>query len=130
MRILFFIVFWTWCLLQSFLGLCVYLYVCLFDRKKVGVRLGNGSLLVRSTRLSGGVSLGYFIFSTREYFDKHEQGHQIQSFMLGPLYLIVIGLPSIIWAGFFEGYRKKNNVSYYSFYTEKWADKCSGINRS
>lgn len=83
-------------------------------------------------RNSGGMSLSTHIFlpfgelSMSEYqenYIKHEYGHTIQSKYLGPLYLIVIGLPSLIWAGCFKNYRKKNNVSYYDFYTESWADK-------
>ena len=60
---------------------------------------------------------------------KHEYGHTLQSKILGPLYLFVIGLPSLIWAGCFEDYRKENKISYYDFYTEKWADKLGGVNR-
>ena len=59
----------------------------------------------------------------------HEYGHTIQSQKLGPVYLLVIGLPSLIWAGCFEKYRIKHKKSYYGFYTEKWADKLGGISR-
>ena len=50
---------------------------------------------------NSGISLGNYIFLDSDgYYDyktiKHEHGHQIQSLILGPLYLIVIGLPSII----------------------------------
>ena len=76
-----------------------------------------------------GLSLAYFIFVNENASDftvKHEEGHQVQSKMLGPLYLLVIGLPSLIWCclktlGFFK------NKSYYWFYTEKWANKISKI---
>jgi hypothetical protein len=49
----------------------------------------------------GAVSLGQFIFIFSRYNDvgfieRHEYGHTIQSHLLGPLYLLVIGLPSII----------------------------------
>jgi hypothetical protein len=29
----------------------------------------------------------------------------------------------MIWCNCFEGYRKKNNVSYYKLYCEAWANK-------
>ena len=87
----------------------------------------------------GGMSLGEHIFVDLKTYDankkshsdyiKHEYGHTLQSKILGPLYLFVIGLPSFIWAGCFEKYRKKNKISYYDFYTEKWADKLGGVNR-
>ena len=54
---------------------------------------------------------------------KHEYGHTIQSKYLGWLYLPVIALPSLIWAGFFGWYREDNGIDYYDFYTEKWANK-------
>lgn len=82
--------------------------------------------------LTSALSLGWFIFLNEEAGKKtydHEWGHTIQSLILGPLYLIVIGLPSIIWAGCFKWYRKKYHKSYYSFYTEKWADKLGGVER-
>ena len=60
---------------------------------------------------------------------KHEYGHTMQSRKLGPLYLLVIGLPSIIWAGCFEGYRKKHGVDYDDFYTEAWANKLGRVKR-
>lgn len=87
----------------------------------------------------GGISLGEHICVDLKTYDdnnkshsdyiKHEYGHTLQSKMLGPLYLFVIALPSLIWAGCFDKYRKKNKISYYTFYTEKWADKLGGVNR-
>ena len=52
----------------------------------------------------------------------HEYGHTWQCLLLGPLYYIVIALPSVIWCNCFAGYRKKNNVSYYKLYCEAWAN--------
>lgn len=92
-----------------------------------------------------GMSLSNHIFLPKEYFDKplaevleskwhseylaHEYGHTKQSRMLGPFYLLIVGLPSIIWNGCFENYRTKHNKSYYSFYTERWADELGGVKR-
>ena len=52
----------------------------------------------------GGISLGtYILMSTTSYKDKrnrtkkHEYGHSRQSLYLGPLYLIIIGLPSALF---------------------------------
>lgn len=33
---------------------------------------------------------------------KHEYGHQLQSYILGPLYLLIIGLPSGLWCWFVQ----------------------------
>lgn len=60
----------------------------------------------------------------RNFIKDHEWGHTRQSLYLGPLYLLIIGLPSIIWAMIHTPNSKK---SYYFFYTERWADKLGGI---
>lgn len=55
---------------------------------------------------------------------EHEYGHTIQSLILGPLYLIIIGIPSTLW-GFLpccNVKRKAKSISYFSFFTEKWAN--------
>lgn len=84
----------------------------------------------------GGISLGtYIIISEQSYRDKrartkkHEYGHSRQSLYLGPLYLIVVGLPSILWAGFVYNLVRKS-VSYYAVYPENWADKLGEVNRN
>ena len=54
----------------------------------------------------------------------HEYGHTIQSLILGPLYLLVMGIPSTLW-GFLPNpakKRKEEKISYFSFFTEKWAN--------
>ena len=55
----------------------------------------------------------------------HEYGHTIQSLILGPLYLPVIGLPSAMWLNMpaFTRRRARTGTSYYAFYTERWANK-------
>lgn len=90
------------------------------------------SFKVYHWKLNGGISLGNYIFINKDSTlttALHEKGHQKQSLYLGWLYLIIIGLPSLIWAtlktlGLFS------NVSYYWFYTEAWADKLSNIKRN
>ena len=53
----------------------------------------------------------------------HEYGHTIQSLIFGPLYLIVMGIPSTLW-GFLPYFQAKRNkgVSYFDFFTEKLAN--------
>lgn len=54
----------------------------------------------------------------------HEYGHCIQSLIFGPLYLLVFGLPSFIWAMLpvLRKHRRRTGKSYYSFYTERFAN--------
>lgn len=81
----------------------------------------------------GGISLGNFVWIKTYPYNtptwnivKHEWGHTRQSRYLGPLYLLIIGLPSLIWAAI---YTPKFGCSYYDFYTEKWADELGGVER-
>lgn len=79
----------------------------------------------------GGVTLGRYIFIWKDETKlveviKHECGHVKQSLILGPLYLLVIGIPSILHAslnGAFKCCRKDGKYNYFHFYTENWANK-------
>lgn len=80
----------------------------------------------------GGVTLGDRIFISKcyrgEYLNMviaHESGHVKQSLYLGPLYLIVIGIPSILWAWSHRWIAPRK--SYYWLYTEAWANKLGGL---
>ena len=92
---------------------------------------------VYSWNLHGGISLGKYIFLPVkdispdrlivQHYLKHEYGHTIQSKYLGWLYLLVIGLPSLIWSQCFMWYWSREGKSYYDFYPEKWANKLGGV---
>lgn len=75
-----------------------------------------------------GVSFGPIIFVRENYKLTvcHELGHSKQSRMLGPLYLLVIGLPSLIH---FWWWNPTCKHDYYHFWCEKWADKLGGVYR-
>jgi len=69
----------------------------------------KGSIITVVKGNWGGISLGAFIFidtditkadAPKSNFVNHEYGHSLQSILLGPFYLLIIGLPSIIWRGF------------------------------
>lgn len=127
----------TWGILQTLLGLVVFL--ChLGDRHY----FYHGAVITEWKSKSS-VSLGLFVFVTAEpfFYNKlkqthtmqelfsrlrvHEYGHTIQSLMLGPAYLIVIGIPSSLW-GFLphlQRKRKTQQLSYFSFFTESWANR-------
>ena len=86
-------------------------------------------------KFPGGISLGHYIFVYKYPYDtpswnytKHEYGHAIQSLLLGPFYVFVIGIPSGIWALIYK-YDPDDPLKYYRFYTEKWADKLGGVKR-
>jgi hypothetical protein len=104
-----------------------------FIFKKVTKAEKNGNFYNHNFNF-GSISLGSYIFLcpahwNNETVKRHELGHTKQSLYLGWLYPLVVGVPSLIWAGCFDWYRKKYRVSYYDFYTEKWADKLAKIER-
>lgn len=84
-------------------------------------------------KAGGAVTLGQYVFISQTYQDqsaviRHECGHVKQSLILGPLYLIVIGIPSILHAWLNDYIGCDNTPEGYShFYTEKWADKLMGL---
>lgn len=100
----------------------------------------HGAVVTRWKRPSS-VSLGLFVFVTdapryrrlREGYTTealfarllvHEYGHTIQSLLLGPLFLPVIGLSSALW-GSLPALRKKRRergLAYCAFFSEKWAN--------
>lgn len=127
---------YLWQLPQNLLGLLLIVtlgWVIPIDMKGGKNSRLPSSLLFLHSRMKGGISLGrYIILAGRYATDSnawyHERGHSIQSMILGPLYLIVIGLPSLLWAAFYRHNAADPN-GYYRFYTEKWADRLGGVKR-
>lgn len=122
-KFLFYLLSCTYGIIQTLIGAFVFL---LKIRKKHFLFHGA---IVTEWNYGGSVSFGLFIFVNKYQKDyrllKHEYGHTIQGLILGPLWIFVIGLPSLIWCGCFGNYRFKHNISYYSFYTESWANRLS-----
>ena len=88
----------------------------------------QGAIVFIKRKSCGSVTLGNHIFLSPRATDttvRHEWGHTRQSLILGPLYLIVIGIPSIIWASVHK--KIAPDTSYFDFFTEKWANKLGGI---
>ena len=127
MKIVIDILLYLWQLPQNLVGLLLVSILKPEDCYEMeGVRLCYAS------RMKGGISLGRYVIINDKFMDyngnteRHELGHARQSRLLGPLYLIVIGIPSLIWAAWWNSGR---GVSYYSFYTEKWADALGDVKR-
>jgi hypothetical protein len=84
-------------------------------------------------RLKAGVSLGCFIFIGEHRGDshrvvKHEYGHCVQSELLGPLYLLIIGVASFTM----NALTRVGVLScerYYKRWPESWADRLGGVLR-
>ena len=81
---------------------------------------------------AGGVSLGNFAFVSPQLAHdertiRHEaDGHTVDSLIFGPLYLLVIGLPSVLHLMWFTR-KHPADKSYDDFYTERWANRHAGL---
>jgi hypothetical protein len=108
----------------------VALFVMLFSKTEgvIAYRHYCFALKTKMPKRAGGISLGSFaLISPSSAHDeetiRHElDGHTVDSKIFGPLYLLVIGLPSILHLLFYD--HRKN---YYDFYTERWANKHAGL---
>lgn len=120
---------WIWQLPQNLVGLLFLLFI----RGEVKHKLGSIKFYYAKT-FPGGITLGEYIIvgTKRELTVRHEFGHIKQSRILGPLYLLVIGLPSVIHAGLngIIDCCDKSPYGYYHFYTEAWANKLGGLNKN
>ena len=81
----------------------------------------------------GAITFGKYIFMDRYFYNsqiliQHEYGHRLQSKQLLFLYVIIISIPSFLWATLHTLILNHFGVSYYWFYTEKWANRLGNIN--
>ena len=122
------IVLYAWQLPQNLLGLLILLAL----KGETRHRLGSIRFYFLDA-FPGGITLGeYIIVGTKQELTvRHEFGHVLQSRMLGPLYLFVVGLPSLIhaWLNGYIGCCRRHQEGYHHFYTEKWADRLGGVKR-
>lgn len=123
-----FVIKYVWQFPQMLVAYIWYLYT----RKKLIERIESDEYIVYRGTNKGGVTLGNRIFLSEKYKGEylqliiaHENGHVKQSKYLGPLYLFVIGIPSLLWAWLHKSIAPKK--SYYSLYTEAWANKLGGV---
>lgn len=122
-RALFYLIQFTWGLPVNLVGLI--LFLCCRGRFR-SERFCN-SVATCLPKLGGGFSIGVFLFigasSTADCpgLCAHEYGHTIQCLLLGPLYWLVVALPSAVWCHAFSGYRRKRGTPYDALYCERWA---------
>ena len=138
-------IFLVWEIIQVLVGAVVLLFFAVQGKcKRIGYYMRKDAACSRAVILfkidsevvSGG-SFGHIIILNQNYFyneeylektKRHELGHSIQSLMLGPFYLFVVGIPSLI-----NNLRARKNKevydTYYQRYPEKWADKLGAVDR-
>ncbi len=125
---LFYFVQWTWGLPVNIIGWIAFI-ICTKVKGYRWQHFGYAKIVYMPWN-AGGLSMGLFIFIKDQHKSKkwthdvriHEYGHTWQCLLLGPLYYIVIAIPSVIWCNCFAGYRKKHNIAYGKLYCEGWAN--------
>jgi hypothetical protein len=88
----------TWGLLANLIGAIVALVFKLFLKPEITTKYGRWVFVSKGNW--GGLSLGNFVFMSEAnakgtHTIRHEIGHSLQNVLWGPLFLFVIGLPSI-----------------------------------
>lgn len=129
----------TWEMPQTALGAAA-LAGHLARREVRSVGIERGCVLVEID--TGAVSLGRFVFHSRmdsayvpvgpENKD-HELGHAVQSRRYGPLYLPLVGVPSVMRVVYAVAYKHTHGRrwgGYYDGWPEKQADELGGVDRS
>lgn len=121
---------WTWGLPQTLIGAALY-----------AAHRRDDHFDYRGARATAwdrdaGISLGKFIFVPRHTGKQqesplleHEYGHTLQSLILGPFYLLLVGAPSMLWnrLPYFRSKRRRTGRSYYSAPFEKTANTLAAL---
>jgi hypothetical protein len=117
---------WVWQLPQNLLGL----FLILVLKAEVSNRVASSAWFF--TNVTGvGLSLGSYILLSPgcRYSDLlHEQGHQVQSRWLGPLYLLVVGIPSVVFCYLWDRVFHKKWVAEArdAWYHSRWPEGPGG----
>lgn len=119
---------WLWQSPQNILAIFIEGILCQASYRE-SIKADGNTVIVNN--ILSPISLGDYIFlnpDSSEERIKHECGHSKQSDILGPLYLLVIGVPSILH-NIVHYLCGKIGIKwdYYKFYTESWANKLAGI---
>ncbi|MFV2015835.1 MAG: hypothetical protein ACC656_10425 [Candidatus Heimdallarchaeota archaeon] len=118
---------WTWELPQTLLG---WIVMRVYEVRRIKDYQDVKMVLLQNALI--GISLGRYIifhYQANNNTKKHEYGHTKQSKYLGPLYLIVVGLPSIILNILSRIIGGKFAKNYYNRFPENWADKLGRVTR-
>ncbi len=116
---------WTWGFPQSLYGYLIY------RKNKDKPKFPYRGCIVTQWDHPGSMGVGMFLFLGNRHQGEaaqkvlvHEFGHSVQSMILGPLFLPVMGIPSWLWANLERNKRKREEkgISYYRFYPEKNAN--------
>lgn len=120
-RILFYILSFTWGIITSLPGALIIGVLACFKR----VHVFHGRLYGVIGKDWGGLELGCFFLvceecSNSNYTRKHECGHGLQNIIWGPLFLLVIGIPSAIRYWYRELKYNRKHIAAPTTYDSIW----------
>lgn len=118
---------YIWQLPQNILGLLLIFIL--------GARKNELGVYTYTKNLDLGISLGNYIITWEnpsQNVVKHEKGHQRQSIILGPLYLLIVGFPSLAGNIYDRIFHKRLKPHlrikwYHNRFPENWADTLGGV---
>lgn len=124
---------YLWQLPQILLAGILFVILKVGGKVKSTQRYEKTRFVITDITSIGCFSLGPIIFITYIGFKSHltvyhELGHSKQSKILGPLYLLIVGLPSAL-NNLISRFSKKWAEGYYKRFPENWADKLGGVDR-
>ena len=121
---------YIWELPQNLLGLLIKKIF----KKKINLvfKYADREVTIVKSNTFTGISLGKYIILAERFNTlqtvRHEYGHCIQSHILGPLYLPIVGALSLTW-NLLARVNKYFSKTYYKRFPENWADKLGGVVR-
>lgn len=97
---LFYILSFTWGILMTLVGLFILLFTYLFMHDRIVIRVIAGRIAITfKDKIFGGLSLGIVYLVDKGdgvHTHVHELGHTLQNAALGPLFILLIAIPSAI----------------------------------
>ncbi len=117
---------WTWGLPQTLLGSILSGILRDAPREEY-----HNCVVIRWSQ-RGSMSCGMYLFIGKKADPQvyvHEFGHSVQSAILGPLFLPVMGIPSFLWCNLpgAKKLRREKGISYYAFYPESTANRLGSL---
>lgn len=125
----------VWQLPQNIAGAVI---TCILFIRDINTVYTSDGIVLTTHFFDSAVSLGHFIIGELDSFGvedyRHENGHRMQSRILGPLYLPVVGIVSlarnIMDRLFHRNWTYERRCEwYYGGFPEKWADRLGGVDR-
>ncbi len=99
-----------------------------YDQNRIFIKVRHGAVSLGLFVFWSDTGDGVFTLDARNRL--HEYGHSIQSRILGPFYLPIVGIPSVSRVMYAHWYYRKHGMEwdgYYRGFPENWADRLGNV---